>query len=145
MKWTQEEDGRVVVSLERGEAIRENVESLATELGLVAAKVSAIGALETPELGCYELDDREYLRREFDGIWELLSLEGNISLLDGEPFLHAHVSISGHDFSVKGGHLFDSRVGVVVEMFIEPLDTPLPRIPCEAIGLPRWEPGESVE
>lgn len=144
MKWIQEEDGRIVLSLERGETLRDSIESLAAELDLVAARVSAIGALEEPELGCYELDDREYLHRTFDGIWELLALEGNISLLDGEPFLHAHCSISGPDFDVRGGHLFDAKVGVVVEMFIEPFDTPLPRIPCEAIGLPRWEPGEDA-
>lgn len=142
MKWHREEDGRIVVSLERGESIRESVESLAGELEITAAKVSAIGALQDPELGAYELADKEYIRREFTGIWELLALEGNISLNDGEPFLHAHVSISGADFDVKGGHLFDARVGVVVEMFIEPCATPLRRMHCEAIGLARWEPGE---
>ncbi len=145
MKWTTEDDGRVIVSLERGETLRDTIESLAAELGIQAARISAIGALENPELGCYELDDREYLHRTFEGIYELVSLEGNISLLDGEPFLHAHVAISGPDFQVQGGHLFDARVGVVVEMFVEPCDGPLPRMYCDAIGLARWEPGDALD
>ncbi len=142
MKWRQQEDGRIILSLERGDSIRESVESLAVELDVESAKVSAIGAVEAPELGCYELEDREYIHKTFPGIWELLTLEGNISQLDGEPFLHAHVTISASEFQVKGGHLFDATVGVVVEMFIEPVDGAIQRIPCEAIGLPRWEPEE---
>ena len=141
MKYHRDPTGTLVISLARGDEIRESIESLCVELSIEAAKISAIGAVEDPVLGCYDLPTETYDRRTFDGIWELLSLEGNITLLDGKPFLHAHVTISGHDYKVWGGHLFDSKVGVVTEMFLTPMAMPLPRIPCAAIGLARWEPG----
>jgi uncharacterized protein len=128
------------MSIHRGESVREEIEGLAQREGIVGAKISAIGAIEAPELGGYDLEKREYYRKTFDGLWELLALEGNISLLEGKPFMHAHVTISGHDFLTYGGHLFDAKVGVVTEVFIEPLSVPLPRIYCEAIGLARLEP-----
>jgi len=140
MRYHKDSSGLIVVSLARGDQLRASIESLAAELGLVGAKFSAIGALEDPELGCYDLPTQSYDRRTFEGIYELLSLDGNISLLDGKPFLHVHAAISGHDYHTHGGHLFDSKVGVVLECFLEPLETPLPRLPCAAIGLARWEP-----
>ena len=140
MKVHEDASGLLVVSLARGDDIRSSVEGLAADRGLVGAKLSAIGAIEDPELGYYELPKQTYLRNLFSGIWELVSFQGNISLLDGRPFMHAHAAIGGPDGSTRGGHLFDGRVGVVMELFVEPLETPLPRIPCPAIGLPRWEP-----
>lgn len=141
MKWHRESDGRVLISLTRGDDLRSSVEGLAAELGLVSARITAIGALEDPLIGWWDVPNRVYHKRVFEGIWELLSLDGNLSLVDGKPFMHVHVAISGHDYEVKGGHFFESRVGVVVEMFLDPYPTALPRLMCEDIGLPRWEPG----
>jgi predicted DNA-binding protein with PD1-like motif len=140
MKSRSEIGGRLIVSLERGDDLRQVVESLAAKAGVVAAELSAIGAVEDPELGFYDLTRKEYVRKPFPGIWELVSLQGNITLRDGKPFLHAHVAIGGADFRVFGGHLFEAKVGVVVEMFIVPIGRPLQRIPCDEIGLARWEP-----
>lgn len=140
MKMRRESNGIYVVSLERGDDLRGCVEKLALDADIVGARVTAIGGVENPELGCYELSKREYLRKTFDGIYELVSLDGNITIKDGKPFLHAHVVISGTDFVAYAGHLFDCKVGLVAEMFIDPLGAPLARLMCEDIGLARWEP-----
>ncbi len=137
---TRVEGKRVIVSLERGDAVRASVEAVAKERGILGAAVTAIGAIENPELGFYRLDEKRYERKRFPGIWELVSLLGNVTAKDGEPFMHAHVAIGGPDFAVYGGHLFDATTGVVVELVIEPFDRPLERVLCEDIGLHRWEP-----
>lgn len=139
MKYRKQE-GVIIVSLEKGDSLRSMVEDLAAKLGIGGAEVSAVGAVEDADLGCYVLADKKYVRRGFAGILELVSLQGNLTIKDGKPFLHAHVAMSGEDFAVHGGHLFDAKVGVVVEMFIRPLAGPLQRIFCDEIGLARWEP-----
>ncbi|MHB2020178.1 MAG: PPC domain-containing DNA-binding protein [Candidatus Xenobia bacterium] len=145
MKVHQEQDGRLVISIARGEMLREQVEGVAARYGVKSARVWAIGALEDPEIGWWELPPGStYHKQVFPGVWELLSLDGNITWWNDRPFLHVHTAISGHDFKVLGGHLFDARVGVTVEMFMDPLATPLPRSFCADIGLPRWEPGAPV-
>lgn len=141
MRYHHETDNRLIVSLERGEDLRSSIETLSRQFRIESAYVSAIGALEDPELGYYDLSKKEYIRRRFPGIWELVSLQGNISLHKNTPLLHAHVSIGGSDFQVFGGHFFNATVGVVAEIHITPMPTPLHRIYCEEIGLPRWEPG----
>lgn len=52
--------------------------------------------------------------------------------------------LGGPDFRTLGGHLFQAKTGVVVEVFVTPLQDPLPRMLCEEIGLPRWEPGSTA-
>ena len=140
MKTRREPNGIWVVSLERGDDLRSCVEKLALDEGIDGGRVTAIGGVEDPELGCYELSTKSYLRKAFDGIHELVSLDGNLTVKDGKPYLHAHVVISGADFVAYAGHLFDCKIGLVAEMFIDPLSAPLTRLPCEDIGLARWEP-----
>lgn len=141
MKSHVDPSGLHVLRLDRGESLRAEVERYAASAGIVGAKVDAVGALEEPELGYYSLAKRRYAKKTLGGIWELAPLAGNITLLDGKPFLHAHVTLGGPKFRARVGHLFDAKVGVTVELFLTPLTTPLPRIPCETIGLPHWEPG----
>lgn len=136
----RQNDGLLIVSLERGDDVRGEIEALAFQEGIGGAELTGIGAIEGPELGFYDLAAKTYLRRTFEGIYELLALQGNLTMRDGKPFLHAHAALGGRDFQSFGGHLFEAKVGVVVEMFIRPTDAPLLRIPCEKIGLARWEP-----
>lgn len=143
MKMYKDPSGVYVMSLARGDEVNQSIENWAREYGVHGAKVEAIGAVESPELGYYDLKRKTYIRKTFKGIWELTPLVGNITLKDGEPFLHAHVVLGGPEFKTLGGHLFQAKTGVVVEVFITPLETPLPRIMCEEIGLPRWEPSAS--
>jgi len=138
MQVRHEASGLFVVSLKRGDDLRAKVEEFTERENIFGASVSAIGAVENPELGFYKLEQKDYIRQVFEGSWELVSLLGNISLKDGKPFLHAHVSISGNDFNVVGGHFFDARVAVVVEMFIKRTGT-LRRVPCEDIGVHCWD------
>ncbi|MDO8571741.1 MAG: DNA-binding protein [bacterium] len=141
MRYHRETDNRLIVGLERGEDLRSSIETLSVQFRIESAYVSAIGALKDPELGYYDLSKKEYIRRRFLGIWELISLQGNISLYNTTPLFHAHVSIGGSDFQVFGGHFFNGTIGVVAEIHITPMPTPLHRLYCESIGLPRWEPG----
>jgi predicted DNA-binding protein with PD1-like motif len=121
--------------LDRGEDLVRCVTEYCRGAGLHAGSVSGIGALEEVELGYYVLPARAYDRRRLPGVWELLSLAGNVTLLDGAPFLHAHAVLSAPDFTVTGGHLFGGRIAVTGELFIVEAGMPLSRRMDEAIGL----------
>jgi len=43
---------------------------------------------------------------------------GNISLKDGNPFMHLHGTFSDKDFNVVGGHFFHGIISVTGEFFI---------------------------
>jgi predicted DNA-binding protein with PD1-like motif len=140
MKAMQDTDGRWVLSLHPGESIREEIEGLALREGIQGATLSGIGAIHDPEIGHYDLANKTYRQRGFPGLWELITIQGNVSMLEGKPFMHAHVTFAGSDYHVRGGHLFDATIAVVGEIFLNPISVPLPRIHCAAIGLARLEP-----
>lgn len=149
MKAHIDPSGIHVLRLDRGERVRGVVERYAREAGIVGARVEAIGALKDPELGYYWFGlpwwmrvNRSYRRKTFRGIWELAPLVGNLTLRDGDPFLHAHVALGGPLFRARVGHLFDATVGVTVEMFLTPLASPLRREMNEDINLPHWCPAD---
>ena len=48
---------------------------------------------------------------------------GNIILKNGEPSIHAHITISDHNLDVKGGHLFEAKVGAVGEFILKKIET----------------------
>ena len=125
--------------LERGEEIHETLGRFLAEKGIGFGAVSAIGALDRAELGLYSLEQGEYLRRLFEGEYELVSLSGNLSTVDGAPFAHLHVLIADENYEVRGGHLFSGRVSVTCEMDLVVHDGEVPRRDDAATGLKLME------
>ena len=140
MKVFRSEHG-FLLRLHKGEEIHEALREAARERGLRGGVVSGVGAVEGSVLGYYHLDRREYERREEPGIAELLSLAGNLSRKDGDPFLHAHAVLMRRDFSLAGGHLFRAVTAVTVELAVTLPDLDLIRLPDREMGLPLLEAG----
>jgi hypothetical protein len=107
-----------VLRLDPGEEIVGTLRDFATRENLRAGVLSGIGAAGGLELGYFVRETREYVRRAFEGEWEILHLAGNLSELDGEPFPHCHVTLGGPDFAAHGGHLFRGTVTVTCEVHV---------------------------
>ena len=78
--------------LDKGEDLFSTLENWAAKEEIKSGHLSGIGALEQSELGAYHLDRKEYDKKVFPDIMELLSLEGNLSFNNGKPFFHIHAS-----------------------------------------------------
>jgi predicted DNA-binding protein with PD1-like motif len=97
--------------------------------------VIGIGALKDIVLGYFDLAKKEYLRKEFYGIYELLSLSGNFARMDSEIVLHCHAVISDSEFNVIGGHLFSGLIAVTGEFYVRPGKVEITRERNELTGL----------
>ena len=104
------DNSRVLMTLAKGDYINRTFESFASMKGVECAWLNGIGALENPEIGYYSIDDKSYLRKHFKGEFELTSLIGNITMKEGKPFAHTHITFSDTNYKVFGGHLFDARI-----------------------------------
>ena len=111
-----------LINIDKDEKVVETLTRFCKENGIKNAKLSGIGAVKKTEIGAYDLLKKEYIKREYSEILELLSLEGNVALKDGEPFIHAHVVLSDHKMQTLGGHLFETTVGVAGEFFLTQFD-----------------------
>ena len=122
------------IRLEKEESLLATLEKFALETGVKSGHLTGIGALKNVELGFYHLADKKYERMDFPHEAELLSMDGNLSILDGKPFFHIHAVLGGHDFKCYGGHLFRANVAVTAEIIFNEFDAEISRTPNEEVG-----------
>ncbi len=125
----------------RGTGLQDAFRRLVDEHALRTAWVSAIGAFEWVELIEYDQAEQRYVEAHRFERCELLSLQGNLSERDGDPFWHLHAIVSlredGRDVTY-GGHLVDGVV-FALEFRIDCYDeVELRRANDEATGLQLW-------
>jgi predicted DNA-binding protein with PD1-like motif len=128
-------DDHYLLRLVPGEELHECVHGFCAQEAVDHAAVFGIGAIEQIELGAWDIPTKHYTRRRFDQAMELVSLQGNVSWVDGSPSMHAHVCISGHDFVAWAGHLFTSRVYATVELWLRPGRGRVERAMDDYVGL----------
>ena len=126
------------VSLERGEDLLDGLNRAVKELGLQAGTLQVIGALEEATIGYFDPGAKEY-RPIATGHAEIASGLGNVSLRDGEPFIHLHLVLSGPDGAAIGGHAMEGCKAFVVEAYFRALAGPPPvRQESPGHGLKIW-------
>ncbi|ASJ00316.1 PPC domain-containing DNA-binding protein [Thermococcus gorgonarius] len=124
-----------------GEELLSYINRFAERQNVLIGTVSGIGSLRNPKIGYFDKTAGEYKVIELSGLYELVSLSGNISLKDGKPFAHIHVALGSPDGKLYGGHLIEGEV-FVAEVFIqELLGEPLERKKQEN-GLVLWDAEE---
>ena len=132
-----EKDGNsYIIYLEQGESIMAKLTQFCKDHRIINGQISGIGAIKEIELGTYDLKNQEYITHKLDDTWELTSYQANIQLKDEEPFIHAHINISDHDLTAKGGHLFEAKVAVVGEFILRIINSSGKRVFNPEIGLP---------
>lgn len=113
----------------------------ATELGVKAATLTVLGALQRATLRVYDQTAKRYTDFAVDQEVELLGGTGNISLREGKPFLHCHVTLATADGKALGGHLHETEPSMVFvgEVWMQELlgDPPV-RLMDERCGLMLW-------
>ncbi len=135
---------RAYMTLAKGDNINKTFESFAEVKGIGCAWLNGIGALENPEIGYYSLEDKAYHRKTFKGEYELTSLIGDITLKEGKPFSHTHITFSDTEFRVFGGHLFNANITAAGEFIMQFGSDEINREMNAEIGLPLWCLEESL-
>ena len=138
MKYNKVDD-KIFVSIGKGELVNQSLLNVAEKEGLNSGWVNGLGAISNIEIGYWDIEEKIYVKKTFDEDYELLSLIGNISLVDNKPFIHTHISFSDTKFKVYGGHLFDAKVIAAAEFCIFTSEYHLHRkLNCD-IGLSLWD------
>ena len=128
MKVLYRNNDRTVIRFDIGEQFPETLAQWCeNEKVEAAAIVAGIGMLENIEIGRY--DGKEYLTENIQPSSEILSLQGNVSMKEGKPFVHLHVSLADEDMSARGGHLFRGTVSMTVELVMLEFSSKFVRIP----------------
>ena len=78
-------DGRHIVRLESGDRVIDSLVRYLIEQDVGFAHLSATGALSGADLGFWDPQERAYRYDNLDEQLEVVSFQGNASLLDGRP------------------------------------------------------------
>ena len=117
----------------------DSVQHFAVKENIKCARVEIIGAVERAVISYYDQNKRMYRDIEFDQHLEILNCLGNLSLRDGEPAAHLHVTLGDSKGNVKGGHLQKGTVVFAGEFVIEEIVGPdLHREHDPETDLPLW-------
>lgn len=117
----------------------EELNRLCGESNIQCGRVEAIGAVQRACLGYYDQTRREYKYNTIDAPLEILKLSGNVSIKDGKPMVHAHITLADENGRAFGGHLGPGTIIFACECIIEAFNGPaFQRIHDEQTGLPLW-------
>jgi predicted DNA-binding protein with PD1-like motif len=140
MSFVKLDAGRnLVVRAKHDSDIVEFLTELAKKNRIMIATFTAIGALKYAKLGFYDQKTHEYLENLLSAPQEIASCVGNISMKEGEPFVHAHAVLADRDGNTKAGHLLEGKVFAAEVHLIELLGTKLVRKNDAVTGLSLWD------
>jgi uncharacterized protein len=89
-------------------------------------------------LGYFDPETAEYVTHE-TGHVEICAGLGNVSLRDGKPFIHLHLTVSGKEAAAVGGHAMEGCRAYVVEAYLRKLGGPAPvRQEVQGMTLKVW-------
>jgi predicted DNA-binding protein with PD1-like motif len=96
---------RVIVErFQTGDDVLESLDVLIRSNNVLAGSFTAVGAVERAVVGFFVGQGR-YAEVKLEGPLEILSCIGNVSVKDGSPFVHAHVTLADGKGRAYGGHV----------------------------------------
>ena len=128
-------DDTIVVRLDKGEEICHQILAVAQKEQITAASVSGIGAVSDLVVGLFDPKKKQFGENHFTDYYEVTALNGNLSVKDGAPYLHLHMSCADARGHMFGGHLTRATISLTGEIFIRVLNGSIGRTFDEETGL----------
>lgn len=128
-------DDKIIARIDRTEEVQEKLKEIALKENIKLASIYGIGATDDFTIGLYSVSKRDYKEKNFKGEFEILSIIGSISTLNGEYYPHLHISTSNEEGNVFGGHLKSAKISVTCELTINIIDGIVERQKDEYTGL----------
>ena len=126
---------RIQVRFESGEHVAAPLLAWLKAEGIGYATMTGLGAVSGATVSYWNAETREYEQHQLDEQMEVVSLIGNVTIKEGEPFTHIHVTLGRRDLSIVGGHFNDAIVNPNLELWVRPEAESVERILDNACGL----------
>jgi predicted DNA-binding protein with PD1-like motif len=85
---------------------------------LKASHFTAIGAFHEALFGWFDGEKKAYKKIPITQQVEVISLVGDIGLVNGKPVVHAHGVVGLPDGTTRGGHIISATVWPTLELFL---------------------------
>jgi len=125
----------IIIRMDPGEEILETMQAVAEKEKVLLAEVSALGAVNDFTVGVFKTDEKKYYANHFQGHFEIVSLTGTITTMEGAYYAHLHMSAGNEKGEVFGGHLNRAIISATCEMVLRLIDGQVERRFDQGIGL----------
>lgn len=132
---TKEMNNGYYIRIDQGEEIIESIKVFCSTNRISSGLISGLGSVTEAELGLFDIEKKEFIKKEFKEILEIASMNGNISTMNGQVYLHIHAVLSDRECRTFGGHFSMGIVGATCEVVVVPLKNDADRIFNDEIGL----------
>lgn len=126
---------KVLVRIDKGEELVDSLKTICKKLNIRLGSITGIGATDKITVGLMNTKTKKYQSKEFNGDHEITALIGNITTMNGEVYLHLHVTIANVEHKALGGHLTSAVISATFEGVIEIIDGQINREYNEEVGL----------
>jgi predicted DNA-binding protein with PD1-like motif len=108
---------------------------------ITLAWFSGLGAVSRATLRYYDQPNQEWVDLDHDRRLEVAGMLGNVSLLNGEPIVHAHITLADDRGRCFGGHVGPNTIVFNMEILLSTLSAtkPVVRQMDDQTGLTIWD------
>ena len=125
----------VVVRIDRGEEILEQLKLACEAAKVTLASVSALGAINEFTVGVWDVENKQYISNEFQGVYEITAIVGTVTTKEGAFYPHLHLTAADAQGRAFGGHLNRAVVSATCELVLHRIDGVVERRFDEGVGL----------
>jgi len=115
-------DNEYIVSIDDKTSIVDALTDFVIQKEIMAGEISGLGAVNEATLRYFNPATKQYVDKVFNEQMEISNLTGNISVSEGKPLLHLHITLGRSDYTAIAGHLMDANVRGACELFVRPLN-----------------------
>ena len=127
------------VRIDRGEEIMTTLKKFCEQEKISLAEVKSLGAIDDFNVGLFDVEEKKYHANHFTFPAEIVSLWGTVTTMNGNVYLHIHMSAGDSHGHVFGGHLNTARVSATCEMVIDVCEGTVERKFSDDVGLNLFE------
>lgn len=125
--------------LPHGKDLITSIEDFCKASSIQMATFSVIGAVSSATLGAYDQKQQVYATFAQEEPLEIVSCTGNVSVLDQDLVVHAHIVLANLEGKTIAGHVFSETIIYVGEIDLQELTgPPLERTYDDTTGLMLW-------
>jgi hypothetical protein len=126
---------RVFVRIDKGEELIENLKAICKEINITLGSICGIGATDKVTVGLMNTKTKKYQSKEFTGDHEITSVLGNVTTMNGEVYLHLHITLGNVEHKIIGGHLTSAVISATFEGIIDIIEGQITREYHDEVGL----------
>jgi predicted DNA-binding protein with PD1-like motif len=128
-------NNKVIVRIDKGEELVDCLKTICKKLDIKLGSIVGIGSTDKITIGLLNTKTKKYQLKEFTGDHEIASLVGNITMMNGEVYLHLHLTICNVEHKAIGGHLTSAIISATFEGIIDIIEGHVTREYNDDVGL----------